>query len=136
MSYVKSPEIRAKISKTLMGHPANPGSGRPAHPCDFCGEICTRRISAGRGCKLRKRNNYTIRTYGISVHEVNALLSKGCSLCHRPAVHIDHDHNTGRVRGALCLPHNRAIGNLGDTPDAIERALRYVKGEDLDAQSL
>lgn len=127
--YKKSPEVRAKISQTLMGHPPNPGSGRPARTCQFCGTLCGARENAARGCARRKRNRHCLRAYGITVDQADALLAKGCALCNRPAVHIDHDHQTGRIRGALCLPHNRALGNLGDSPEAIERAFLYVKGE-------
>lgn len=130
MGSPRSPEVRAKISATLKGHQGNTGSGRPAKLCVFCADFCGRRGSASRGCTARRRDNFTRRAYGLSLEEANALLANGCALCERPAVHIDHDHQTGRVRGALCLPHNRALGNLGDTPESLGRALKYVLGEE------
>ncbi|MFJ9539463.1 endonuclease VII domain-containing protein [Streptomyces sp. NPDC101225] len=45
-----------------------------------------------------------------------------------PAVHVDHRHKTGRVRGVLCFNCNRATGTLGDDPDAVRRAAAYLEG--------
>lgn len=45
-----------------------------------------------------------------------------------PAVHVDHRHGTGRVRGVLCFNCNSAIGKLGDDPDAVRRAAAYLEG--------
>lgn len=39
---------------------------------------------------------------------------------------VDHCHATGRNRGLLCHQCNTSLGKLGDTPDAIARALLYV----------
>jgi len=44
------------------------------------------------------------------------------------AVHVDHCHETGRVRGVLCFNCNSAIGKLGDDPDAVRRAAAYLEG--------
>ncbi|MFJ9597857.1 endonuclease VII domain-containing protein [Streptomyces virginiae] len=46
----------------------------------------------------------------------------------RPAVHVDHCHKTGRVRGVLCFNCNTAIGKLGDDPDAARRVVSYLEG--------
>lgn len=42
---------------------------------------------------------------------------------------VDHCHETGRIRGILCFGCNTALGKLGDTTEALERALRYVQGK-------
>ena len=39
---------------------------------------------------------------------------------------IDHDHETGELRGLLCSPCNNAIGLLGDDPERIRAAANYV----------
>ncbi|WP_347878324.1 endonuclease VII domain-containing protein [Streptomyces sp. KS 21] len=52
-----------------------------------------------------------------------------CCICLKaPAVHVDHCHETGRVRGVLCFNCNSAIGKLGDDPDILRRAISYLEG--------
>ncbi|WP_308345211.1 endonuclease VII domain-containing protein [Streptomyces sp. ISL-94] len=52
-----------------------------------------------------------------------------CCVCLRaPAVHVDHCHSTGRVRGVLCLNCNVGIGLLKDNPDCMRRAAEYLEG--------
>lgn len=40
---------------------------------------------------------------------------------------LDHNHDTGEFRGFLCDNCNVAVGKLGDDPETILKALRYVK---------
>jgi hypothetical protein len=44
---------------------------------------------------------------------------------------FDHDHETLAHRGWLCDNCNRSIGMLGDTIESLDRAIRYLKGENL-----
>ena len=64
--------------------------------------------------------------YGLEPDVARAILDGPCALCDRQAQVIDHDHASGRVRGGLCVSHNTALGHLGDTPEALQRALEYV----------
>lgn len=41
-------------------------------------------------------------------------------------LHVDHDHDTGRVRGLLCFSCNVAIGNLHHDVDRVMSAADYV----------
>jgi hypothetical protein len=56
------------------------------------------------------------RTYGLTHQEQLAVFESSdglCALCYAvPATHIDHDHVTGRVRGALCTSCNLKLGSL------------------------
>lgn len=45
----------------------------------------------------------------------------------RPRLVVDHNHETGEIRGLLCTPCNRGIGFLGDTIDGVRRALAYLE---------
>jgi len=40
---------------------------------------------------------------------------------------VDHDHQTGVVRGLLCNTCNRAIGYLKDSPEVLLRAMLYLQ---------
>nr|WP_281912217.1 endonuclease VII domain-containing protein [Streptomyces olivaceus] len=113
--------------------------------CRTCGEIkphseWTRNRSASDGlatlCKLCKavqgRAGHLKRQYGITEVERDALVASqggACCIClAAPAAHVDHCHETGRVRGVLCFSCNAALGQFKDRPDAIRRAAAYVEG--------
>lgn len=42
---------------------------------------------------------------------------------------IDHCHSSGEVRGLLCRQCNRSLGQLGDTEEALMRAVNYLRGK-------
>ena len=39
---------------------------------------------------------------------------------------LDHDHKTGEIRGVLCNKCNAGVGLLGDSMEAVEKALAYL----------
>lgn len=44
-----------------------------------------------------------------------------------PRFAVDHNHDTGKVRGLLCCRCNRALGLFEDNTDSIERAIDYLE---------
>lgn len=83
-----------------------------------------------------KRKIYTrnsrIRTYGIEPNEYYEMLEKqghGCAICKaKPsyrAMNIDHDHNTGKVRGLLCDGCNLSLGHI-EREGFVEKAIAYL----------
>jgi hypothetical protein len=50
-----------------------------------------------------------------------------CALCPEEPTCIDHDHDTGIVRGILCRQCNGALGKLGDSVESLMRAVEYVR---------
>jgi hypothetical protein len=80
----------------------------------------------------RGRESYFRRKYGLSQEELSDRLAqqKGvCCIClNRAAVHVDHDHVTGTVRGVLCFTCNAALGQFQDDPEIIRRAADYLEG--------
>lgn len=70
------------------------------------------------------------REYGMSEAEVLAMRARGCDLCgSHEKVCVDHDHKTGRVRGALCHKHNCALGLFDDDSAMLVKALEYLNGK-------
>ncbi|WP_340382021.1 endonuclease VII domain-containing protein [Streptomyces sp. SS7] len=86
-----------------------------------------------RSCRAeRGRQDHLKRSYGLTMAERDAMVASHMGLCviclKAPAIHVDHCHQTGRVRGVLCFNCNSAIGKLGDDPDAVRRAAAYLEG--------
>lgn len=79
-----------------------------------------------------KMRSYWRRTYGLTQEDVLELkFGQGgvCALCReRPAKHVDHDHRTGKVRGALCFQCNAALGQFQDRIELLNAAVGYLQG--------
>lgn len=66
------------------------------------------------------------RRYGLSTAELGGLAT-ACQVCgSTEALHVDHCHETGRVRGVLCRACNMGLGMLGDTPSRVRALLAYL----------
>jgi hypothetical protein len=79
------------------------------------------------------RKSHLKRTFGLTLEDYDRMLAEqggGCAICGRlpdkTALHVDHCHETGRVRGLLCFRCNAAIGHLREDPAVIAAALAYV----------
>jgi hypothetical protein len=65
--------------------------------------------------------------YGITPEDYAELLEKQnyvCAICSRPPgkrfrLSIDHDHDTGIVRGLLCNTCNLSLGRIGEDPQTL-----------------
>lgn len=79
------------------------------------------------------------RNYGITVEDYNRLLeSQGgaCAICQATETRtmagktrrlsVDHDHETGAVRGLLCGGCNSGVGYFRDNPDRLRNAITYL----------
>ena len=87
---------------------------------------------SGRKTKAQQRAA-NIRRYGLTVAEYNRLLTEQqnvCFICKKTNKHkmlcVDHDHETGQVRGLLCDLCNRALGLLHDDINLLRRAIGYL----------
>ncbi len=86
--------------------------------------------------KAAMRADHLRRTFGITVEEYDRLLAEqggGCAICgRRPrndiSLHVDHDHDTGRVRGLLCVCCNNGLGQFREDPELLTRAIAYLNG--------
>jgi hypothetical protein len=72
--------------------------------------------------------------FGLTHEEFDALsaVQRGvCAICGRAPkagkhLHVDHDHDTGAVRGLLCFSCNVGVGNFGNDVDRLERTVDYL----------
>lgn len=88
------------------------------------------------------RNQHLKQRYGITIEDYDRMLKEQggrCKICQTPGVksiilgdrhnryhrlYIDHDHETGEIRGLLCYHCNIVLGHLFDD---LERARAVVK---------
>lgn len=83
-----------------------------------------------------RREAFNFYKYGITQAELDALIEKQggrCAICGGPPngagkrLHIDHCHQTGRVRGLLCSKCNTMIGLADNDPCRLRDAADYLK---------
>lgn len=71
---------------------------------------------------------YWLKRYGLTLAQFDELAKNGCGICGTHSdLAVDHNHDTGKVRGVLCRKHNTAIGLLDDNPYLVSRALRWLE---------
>jgi Recombination endonuclease VII len=77
------------------------------------------------------RHYHLVRKYGIGAAEVDALIAQQGGLCpickKRPAIHVDHDHASEKVRAILCEPCNGGLGQFKEDPLIIRKAAAYLR---------
>lgn len=86
------------------------------------------------------RRRHYLAQYGITIEEFEALLKKQkgrCAICRfKPdpnaekralrVLEVDHDHETGEIRGLLCRRCNDANGKYEDSADLVMKAALYL----------
>lgn len=81
------------------------------------------------------KNTYLQTNYGITLEDYNFLLEKQnekCKICNNEcptgkSLAVDHNHETGKVRGLLCKNCNIGLGMFFDNLDFLESAVLYLK---------
>lgn len=99
------------------------------------GKAAKKRVDAKR--MLRKR---LWQSYKMPLEEYQKRLqeqSNTCASCYEPErrlykgrirmLSVDHDHETGAIRGLLCYGCNSALGFLRDKSEYVEKLLRFIR---------
>ncbi|MGH2808786.1 MAG: endonuclease VII domain-containing protein, partial [Actinomycetota bacterium] len=79
------------------------------------------------------REGHLLRKYGLSLADFEFLvITQGgaCRICGKvegDKLHVDHDHQTGLIRGLLCGNCNKAIGLLEEDADRFAAATSYLR---------
>ena len=82
------------------------------------------------------RENHLKKTYGITLEQYDKMLEEqdnGCAICGteesggKGRFHVDHCHDTGKVRGLLCMPCNVALGGFKDSVLNLASAIQYLE---------
>lgn len=109
--------------------------------CRYCPKPMARRNNGLRRvcteCNQKRKFWYT---YGVTIDFYNQLLDSQeglCAICHRPEralrangevrkLSIDHDHNSGVIRGLLCYHCNQGLGHFEDNAQFLRAAAIYA----------
>lgn len=83
---------------------------------------------------LRSRSNHLKSRYGLSVDQYNEMLkaqNNKCAICGDDcptgrSLAVDHNHDTGAVRGLLCSRCNIGIGQLKNITN-LAKAIEYLE---------
>ena len=102
--------------------------------CMTCGKVAPKvGLESCQNCLDKMVSRARKTKYGISAKECHQMLiDQGgvCAICKTlpddKALCVDHNHETGVVRGLLCLHCNTGIGNFRDDPHLLDAAMRYV----------
>lgn len=101
--------------------------------CSQCSRSAAAKYIEGKG---GNRNHNLYRKYGITevAYEVYFKLQNGlCAICMKSAENelhgvfsVDHNHDTGKIRGLLCRSCNLGLGKFSDDPTVLQKAIDYL----------
>lgn len=108
--------------------------------CKSCGEVSIYKQGPRWACanavtSAVQRSNW-LKKYGLTPEQYAEMLEACAGCCESCGLNfdttgkwpcVDHDHDTGRVRGLLCNNCNVGIGNLGDSAEGVRMALKYLE---------
>lgn len=88
----------------------------------------TRRPDSILKKRLKKYYNITVEQFENMYSSQNGV----CKICKRicPSgrrLSVDHDHDTGKIRGLLCMKCNKGLGSFEDNVENMKIAIEYLK---------
>ena len=105
--------------------------GKPQSQCKDCVKVKQKTYYDANKDHVRNRNAAS--KYGIPYSEVVALRDKGeCDICgsdgsnYKLGLHIDHCHETNKVRGLLCHGCNTGLGAFKEDLNLLIKAKEYL----------
>lgn len=80
-----------------------------------------------RNSKMKWRYGITIKDYDLMLIEQN----NKCKICNKEFkkgqnICTDHNHNTGKIRGLLCLNCNTILGLSYENENILNNAIKYL----------
>ena len=82
-------------------------------------------------CKKQRKQSLSVRRYGITLADQESMKKAQdgrCYICRRISkrLGVDHDHDTGLVRGMLCWKCNQGLTFFTDSARSLDRAVKYM----------
>ena len=113
--------------------------------CNICKECRSKIIPSARTKEARHQQYLKVKEkvrewgivkrYGITLKQYNEMLVKQnylCAICDKhqseshKGLHVDHCHDTDKIRGLLCSSCNLAIGQLKHNITILTKAIKYL----------
>ena len=148
IGYKYTPEQRANVSRGHIGQkPWNIGLGgcKRGHDPSLYVPMPTG-VSVCLGCKRENGKKYRhdnqkkvnfrnrLKRYGMTQEEYNSTFESQngrCAICQtiidNDTCKIDHNHDTGKVRGILCASCNTGVGLFKDSAEILGCSIEYLK---------
>jgi len=92
--------------------------------------------------QLQSQRSHLKRKFNITINDYNEMLrnqNNRCAICgikqtylidrrgrKKSNLNVDHNHDTGNVRGLLCQKCNSGLGYFSDSTDNLEKAIKYL----------
>ena len=82
------------------------------------------------------RKSMLMKTYGLTLEDFDRMLKEqdyGCAICGSKSsgdshsFRVDHNHETGEVRGLLCNPCNLTLGNAKECSKRLRSCAEYLE---------
>jgi hypothetical protein len=133
---------RCADCKELKPYSDFPPSKKAKDGCHSYCKVCNNRRSQESRKRLHggSRHYHLKHRYGIGADDFDRMVAEQggvCAICGRPdPEHVDHDHETGAVRGILCFNCNGGLGQFRDDIDALQCAAVYLEGKTPDVRDL
>ena len=100
--------------------------------CKPCNEIY--RVEYRKRYPTRQRSSRLKYDYGITVEQYDAMLKKQnhvCAICNTfppgKRLAVDHNHETGKIRGLLCANCNAGLGWFKENTSRLNAAILYLE---------
>jgi len=121
--------IKCSTEKPIYEFPIR-SNKKPRGECKVCSAIISKKYRKDNRDKMKL---YEAKwNYGISLNDANDLYNEtNCQICCDKFVgtknkHIDHCHETGTVRGVLCVRCNFGLGYFKDNIEIMNNAIKYL----------
>lgn len=131
--------IRKPFSEFYNYKNKSDGKSYRCKPCDDIARFKWKKDNPERSKRSSRERSLKFR-FGINLQEYEELLHKqnyACAICGSTetrnmgdtvwSLSVDHNHITGKIRGLLCNNCNRGLGLLGDSLEALKKAIKYLE---------
>lgn len=135
-----SEKVKASATKYTKTHPENRKATQikynKNHPEVRPASVVKYRKAHPEKEKIRQRKNHLKASYGITQEDKEQILlsqNNACPICNKKLEllgldsHIDHNHETDKIRGILCRNCNLMLGLCKDNTNILSNAIAYLE---------